>query len=232
MASATAGARELLAEDGATEKATSMVSVSHVYSGSSGVWWSTGAAPGARLTAVTSDDARPDVSAKLAEIPVPVWDDFKPGVAFRDILPTFAHHDHRSAVVADLTQWCEPLQPNVIVGIDARGFLLGPLVADRLEVGFVPIRKAGKTPGPCIQTEIVGEYATDTLELRSDLITAGASVIVIDDLVATGGSMLGAKELVQEAGASVVGFAAFVDLPGLGGSSKLAPVPFHACLSF
>lgn len=168
----------------------------------------------------------------LSAIPVPIWGDFKPGVEFRDILPAFTNHQHRSLIIDDLTQWCAPLQPDVILGIDARGFLLGPLIADRLEIGFVPIRKAGKTPGPCVSTEIVGEYATDILELRSDLVTAGQRVVVVDDLVATGGSMLGAGRLVASLGATVVGFAAFVDLPELGGSAKLGDVPFHATLSY
>lgn len=181
---------------------------------------------------MTQNDSQHEPVSDLASIPVPVWHDFKPGVAFRDILPTFTDHRHRSLVIDDLAQWCGDLAPDVILGIDARGFLLGPLIADRLQVSFVPIRKAGKTPGPCVRTEIVGEYATDVLELRSDLVKAGDRVVVVDDLVATGGSMLGASRLVASVDAVVVGFAAFVDLPGLGGSKKLGDVPFHATLTY
>lgn len=167
-----------------------------------------------------------------ANIPIPSWDNFKPGVQFRDILPAFADPTWREVIITDLTTWCTSHTPDVIVGIDARGFLLGPLIADRLGSHFVPIRKAGKTPGPVITTDIVGEYAQDTLEIRPDLMPAGARAIIVDDLVATGGSMLGAIHLTRDAGADVVGCAAFVDLPALGGSARLAPTPFHATRTF
>ena len=126
------------------------------------------------------------------------------------------------------------LRPDVVAGLDARGFILGAVVAYELNVGFVPIRKKGKLPFTTVQETYELEYGSATVELHTDAVKAGDRVLLIDDLIATGGTMMAGKKLLEKLGASVTEGAAIVDLPELGGSDKLraSGLPLFTLLDF
>ena len=143
---------------------------------------------------------------------VPDWP--APGVQFRDITPLLADaFVHRYMDAA--------MRPDVVAGLDARGFILGAVVAYELNVGFVPIRKKGKLPFTTVEETYELEYGSATVELHTDAVKPGARVLLIDDLIATGGTMMAGKKLLEKLGAHVMEGAAIVDLPELGGSQKL-----------
>ena len=111
---------------------------------------------------------------------------------------------------------------DLVVGVESRGFILGAAVADRLGAGFVPVRKVGKLPGRTIRATYELEYGTDSLEMHDDAIAAGQRVLIVDDLLATGGTAKATVDLVQQGGGSVVGVAVLIELVELGGRAKLA----------
>ena len=116
---------------------------------------------------------------------------------------------------------------NYVVGLDARGFLLGPVVAQRLGAGFVPVRKQGKLPGACVQATFEKEYGADVFEMQRDALPAGANVLVVDDLIATGGSAAAAGSLVRQLQAKVVEYVFVVSIPFLKGAEKLDAPEYH-----
>ncbi|RXW25221.1 hypothetical protein EST38_g550 [Candolleomyces aberdarensis] len=157
----------------------------------------------------------------------------KKGIVFLDIFPILRDPQVFEAlishVVHHITSHSVGLASNnkidVIVGLDARGFLLGPIVALRLGAAFVPVRKKGKLPGQCIQASYEKEYGTDVFEMQADAIQSGQNVVVIDDLIATGGSAKAAGELVKNLGGNVLEYIFIIELLFLKASSKLdAPV--------
>jgi adenine phosphoribosyltransferase len=152
---------------------------------------------------------------------VPDWP--QPGVRFRDITPLLL--DARAMrVLVDQFVWryMDPVRrPDVVAGIDARGFIIGSVVAFELGVGFVPVRKKGKLPFETLSESYALEYGSATVEVHRDATREGQRVLLIDDLIATGGTMLAGYRLLQRLGASVVEGAAIVDLPELGGSKAL-----------
>jgi adenine phosphoribosyltransferase len=152
---------------------------------------------------------------------VPDWP--APGVQFRDITPLLQNPKvFRVLIDAFVHRYMEPgLRPDVVAGLDARGFILGAVVAYELNVGFVPIRKKGKLPFSTIAETYELEYGSATVELHTDAVKAGDRVLLIDDLIATGGTMMAGKRLIEKLGAQVMEGAAIVDLPELGGSRKL-----------
>jgi adenine phosphoribosyltransferase len=113
------------------------------------------------------------------------------------------------------------MRPDVVAGLDARGFILGAVIAYELNVGFVPVRKKGKLPFTTVEETYELEYGSATVELHTDAVKAGDRVLLIDDLIATGGTMMAGKKLLEKLGAHVMEGAAIVDLPELGGSEKL-----------
>jgi adenine phosphoribosyltransferase len=113
------------------------------------------------------------------------------------------------------------LRPDVVAGLDARGFILGSVVAYELGLGFVPIRKKGKLPFTTVEETYELEYGSATVELHTDAVKPGQRVLLIDDLIATGGTMLAGKKLLEKLGATVIEGAAIVDLPELGGSQRI-----------
>jgi adenine phosphoribosyltransferase len=113
------------------------------------------------------------------------------------------------------------LRPDVVAGLDARGFILGSVVAYELGLGFVPIRKKGKLPFTTVEETYELEYGSATVELHTDAVKPGQRVLLIDDLIATGGTMMAGKKLLEKLGASVIEGAAIVDLPELGGSERI-----------
>ena len=152
---------------------------------------------------------------------VPDWP--APGVQFRDITPLLQDpHVFRVLIDAFVHRYMDPaLRPDVVAGLDARGFILGSVVAYELNVGFVPIRKKGKLPYTTVEETYELEYGSATVELHTDAVARGQRVLLIDDLIATGGTMMAGKRLLEKLGASVTEGAAIVDLPELGGSERL-----------
>ncbi len=152
---------------------------------------------------------------------VPDWP--APGVQFRDITPLLQEaRVFRVLIDAFVHRYMEPTRrPDIVAGLDARGFILGAVVAYELNIGFVPIRKKGKLPFATVEETYELEYGSATVELHTDAVKQGQQVLLIDDLIATGGTMMAGKKLLQKLGAKVMEGAAIVDLPELGGSEKL-----------
>jgi adenine phosphoribosyltransferase len=152
---------------------------------------------------------------------VPDWP--MPGIAFRDITPLLQNAEAFQILVDTFVRrYQDPaLRPDVVAGLDARGFIIGAVVAYQLKVGFVPIRKKGKLPFTTVEETYALEYASATVELHTDAVKAGDRVLLIDDLIATGGTMMAGYRLLKRLGAHVLEGAAIVDLPDLGGSQKL-----------
>jgi adenine phosphoribosyltransferase len=152
---------------------------------------------------------------------VPDWP--APGVQFRDITPLLQDpRVFRVLIDAFVHRYMAPdLRPDVVAGLDARGFILGSVVAYELGLGFVPIRKKGKLPFTTVEETYELEYGSATVELHTDAVKPGQRVLLIDDLIATGGTMMAGKKLLEKLGASVIEGAAIVDLPELGGSERI-----------
>ncbi len=152
---------------------------------------------------------------------VPDWP--VPGVQFRDITPLLQNAKvFRVLIDAFVHRYMDTgMRPDVVAGLDARGFILGAVVAYELNVGFVPIRKKGKLPFTTVEETYELEYGSATVELHTDAVRSGDRVLLIDDLIATGGTMMAGKKLLEKLGATVTEGAAIVDLPELGGSQKL-----------
>jgi len=165
---------------------------------------------------------------------VPDWP--SPGVQFRDITPLLQNPKvFRVMVDAFVHRYMDPgMRPDVVAGLDARGFILGSVIAYELAVGFVPIRKKGKLPFTTVEETYELEYGSATVELHTDAVKPGQRVLLVDDLIATGGTMMAGKRLLEKLGAQVVEGAAIVDLPELGGSARLreAGLPLFTLLDF
>lgn len=159
-----------------------------------------------------------------------------PGVQFRDITPLLQDAKvFRVLIDAFVHRYMEPeRRPDVVAGLDARGFIMGAVVAYELGVGFVPIRKKGKLPFTTVEETYELEYGSATVELHTDAVKPGSRVLLIDDLIATGGTMMAGKKLLEKLGASVIEGASIVDLPELGGSAKLrnAGLPLFTLVDF
>ena len=152
---------------------------------------------------------------------VPDWP--SPGVQFRDITPLLQDPKvFRVMIDAFVHRYMDAaLRPTVVAGLDARGFIIGSVIAYELAVGFVPIRKKGKLPFTTVEETYELEYGSATVELHTDAVRAGDRVLLVDDLIATGGTMMAGKRLLEKLGATVTEGAAIVDLPELGGSHRL-----------
>ncbi len=171
-----------------------------------------------------------DIKALIRTIP-----DFPaPGIQFRDITTLIAHGEGLAATIDHLVERAVRSRPAAVAGIEARGFIFGAAIAARLRLGFLPLRKAGKLPGETIGIDYALEYGAARIELDPGAIEAGARVLLVDDLIATGGTALAGAELLRQAGA-VVDHALFViDLPDLGGADALraAGVEAEALVDF
>jgi adenine phosphoribosyltransferase len=145
----------------------------------------------------------------------------KPGILFYDITTLLKDKRGLKGAIDGLKAQYEGLGVDVVLGIEARGFIFAPALAYALEAGFVPVRKPRKLPGDCAQVTYDLEYGTDTLEVHRDAIPAGSRVLIVDDLLATGGTASAAIQLVEELGGIVAGVAFFIELTFLGGREKL-----------
>jgi adenine phosphoribosyltransferase len=159
-----------------------------------------------------------DLASKIRDIP-----DFpKRGIVFKDIMPLLADPESLRDTVERLAEFAEPRKPDLILGAEARGFILGAALAYRLGCGFVAARKPGKLPWRTISAKYALEYGFDALELHADAITSGARVLIHDDLLATGGTARAKVDLVEQLGGTVVGLAFVIELQFLNGREKLA----------
>ena len=144
----------------------------------------------------------------------------EPGVLFRDILPVLADPGAYRAMLEELTKAAVPFAPAVIVAPEARAFLLAAPLADRLGAGVVAVRKPGKLPGPVLGEEYVLEYGSGRLEMPADLVLDGRRALIVDDVLATGGTVAAAARLVRRAGADVAGALFLIELAALGGRER------------
>jgi adenine phosphoribosyltransferase len=158
----------------------------------------------------------------------------KPGILFRDITTLLGDGRAFHAAVEALVEPWRAAKPDKVAGLEARGFILGGAVAAALQVGFVPIRKRGKLPHQSIRERYALEYGTDELEIHVDAVREGERVLVVDDLVATGGTALASVTLVERLHAKVVGASFVIELPDLGGAERIRArgVSVHSLVSF
>jgi len=145
----------------------------------------------------------------------------KPGILFRDLTPLMRDPHGWQEVIRRLGRLCDRWQPDLIVGIESRGFIVGTALATAMHLGFVPVRKPGKLPGEVTGVDYSLEYGNDRLEIHSDALADGQRVLVIDDLLATGGTAAACAELVQAAGGKLCGFGFVAELAGLEGRLRL-----------
>ncbi len=158
----------------------------------------------------------------------------KPGIQFRDITTLLADPTAYRETIDQLAAPFLDVGIDRVIGIEARGFILGGALADRLHAGFVPVRKKGKLPHETLRVAYALEYGTDEIEIHRDALAHGERVLLVDDLIATGGTALAAVQLVETLGATIIAAAFVIDLPELGGSQKLRSrgVDIHTLLSF
>ncbi|KAG6004929.1 hypothetical protein E4U21_000598 [Claviceps maximensis] len=159
-----------------------------------------------------------------------------PGIDFIDIMPLFANIDAHatllSALEMQIAQTFGDSKPDVIVGLDARGFLFGPGLALRLGAGFAAVRKQGKLPGPCVTAEYIKEYGKDMFQMQQDAIKEGQKVLIVDDIIATGGSAKAAADLVTQLKGQVMGYLFILEISVLKGRDKLGTAPTSILLQF
>jgi adenine phosphoribosyltransferase len=154
----------------------------------------------------------------------------KPGVMFKDINPLLADPVAFGTVIQALAEQASAASVNKIAGIEARGFFFAAPVALEMCLGVLPIRKAGKLPGPTIRETYALEYGSATVEIQQGAVEAGDRVLVIDDVLATGGTAVAAATLLRSAGAEPVGLSVLLELTFLGGRERVAPLPVSALL--
>jgi len=156
----------------------------------------------------------------------------RPGIVFKDITPVLADTDAFAAAIAGLAAPWRAAPPDAVAGIEARGFILGAALARELRCGFVPLRKPGKLPGPTLAVEYALEYGHDRLEIHADALPPGANVLVVDDVLATGGTLRAGVALVRRQGARVCAAEVLVELSPLGGRAGWDdPAPLRAVLA-
>ena len=172
--------------------------------------------------------ATTELAAKVRD--VPDWP--KPGIVFKDIMPLLADPVALREAVDLLAEWAEPRRPEVILGGEARGFIIGAALAYRLGCGFVAARRPGKLPWKTVSAEYALEYGSNTLELHADAIRGGGRVLVHDDVLATGGTARAKVELVEQLGGEVVGLAFLIELAFLNGRERLASYDVHSLIQY
>ncbi len=163
---------------------------------------------------------------------VPDWPE--PGVQFRDITPLLQNPRVFRVLIDQFVHRYFGLKADAVAGLDARGFIIGSVLAYELGIGFVPIRKKGKLPFATVAESYELEYGSATVEIHTDAVRPGSRVLLIDDLIATGGTMLAGRRLLERLGATVIEGAVIVDLPELGGSARVreSGLPLFTLVSF
>lgn len=169
-----------------------------------------------------------DLRAYIREVP-----DFpQPGILFRDVTPLLKDAAAFNAALDSMQDYVASREADAIVGIESRGFLFGTPLAARLGLPFVPVRKPGKLPAAHMSIEYALEYGEGQLDIHSDALSAGDSVVIVDDLLATGGTAVGAAKLVELLGAPVAGFAFLIELKGLEGRKRLQDYDVFALIDY
>src|SRR6185312_5783672 len=169
-----------------------------------------------------------DLREKVREVP-----DFpRPGVGFKDITPLLADPHALQETIEKLAEWAAPRKPDIVLGAEARGFILGGALADRIGCGFVPARRLGKLPPETVSATYALEYGQNSLELHPDAIGDGARVLINDDVLATGGTVQAIGKLVEDLGGTVVGTAFIIELSFLNGRQKLGDWDVHALIAY
>ena len=169
-----------------------------------------------------------DLASKIRDIP-----DFpKDGIVFKDIMPLLADAEAFRATVDRLAEFAGPRRPDLVLGAEARGFMLGGALAYRLGCGFVAARKPGKLPWRTISAKYALEYGFDALELHADAIAQGSRVLIHDDLLATGGTAAAAGKLVELTGGIVAGYGFVIELTALGGRQRLAGYDMFSIIQY
>lgn len=169
-----------------------------------------------------------DLRSLIRDVP-----DFpRPGIVFKDVMPLLADPAALQQAVDALADWAEPRRPDVVVGAEARGFILGAALAYKLGCGFVCARKPGKLPYLTVGAKYALEYGFDALEMHVDALRPGSRVLIHDDLLATGGTARAKIDLVEQLGAEVVGLAFVVELTFLSGRDRLYGYDVHSLVSY
>lgn len=183
---------------------------------------------------VTTTDTWRDVSeaADLKRLIRDVPDYPKPGVLFRDITPLLRDPSGLAMAVELMSQPFRGRHIDLVVGAESRGFIFGTAVANVLSAGFVPVRKPGKLPSRTRRVEYSLEYGTDALEMHADALERGQNVLIVDDLLATGGTLGACCELVRQSGAQICAVAVLIELTALGGRSLLEPCPVFSVIRY
>ena len=156
----------------------------------------------------------------------------KEGIVFKDITPILANAELFRATIDLLCASADGVKVDKIVGIDARGFIFAAAVADRLNVGFVPVRKKGKLPWKCIEAAYALEYGEAVVEIHEDAVKPGERILLVDDLLATGGTAAAAVELLSGLGADIIAISFLIELSFLNGREKLGAHPVKSILNF
>lgn len=169
-----------------------------------------------------------DYRALIREVP-----DFpKPGILFYDITTLLKDQKAFAAIADELTAYYQEKGVSKVVGIESRGFIYGGVLAQRLNAGFVPVRKPGKLPADCFEVKYSLEYGSNSLAVHRDAILKGEQVLIVDDLLATGGTAAATVSLVRQLGGEIVGLDFLVELQGLNGRAKLAGYPIHSTILY
>jgi adenine phosphoribosyltransferase len=180
-------------------------------------------------------DIGPDVDPRITALMARVRDvpDFpKPGILFRDLTPLMGHGPSLRSCVELMVERVAAHRPDVVVAVESRGFIFGAPVAVALGVGFAPVRKPGKLPFTTNRRSYDLEYGTDSLEMHADAVVAGSRVVIVDDLLATGGTAAATADLVREQGAQVVACAFVVELAALDGRRRLGDAAVDALIVY
>lgn len=156
----------------------------------------------------------------------------KEGILFYDISTLLAHPDAWQVALGRMVKMVTNFQPDILAGIESRGFLMSAALASRVGLGSTMIRKKGKLPGDIIEYQYDLEYGTDTIEIQADALKKGQRVVILDDLLATGGTMAASIKLVNQLGAEVVGVVCMIELTFLNGRDKLGDVPFNTLMAY
>jgi adenine phosphoribosyltransferase len=175
-------------------------------------------------------DAQRIVNLKAAIREIPDWP--KKGILFYDVTTLLKQPRCFGDTIDALIEPYKGRQVDLVLGMEARGFIFAPTVAYALKAGFVPVRKPGKLPAAKYRAEYQLEYGTDSLEIHQDAIQSGQSVLIVDDLIATGGTALAVAEMAEKMGAKVIGLAFVVELSFLNGKDKLQKYDVHSILKY
>jgi adenine phosphoribosyltransferase len=169
-----------------------------------------------------------DLKAKVRDVP-----DFpQPGVVFRDIMPLLADKEALRQTIQELADWSRQKEPDLVLGAEARGFILGPAIAYEIGCGFVAARRPGKLPPETVSATYALEYGQNALEVHPEMIGRGSRVLIHDDVLATGGTVEAIAGLVESLGGEVVGCAFIIELTFLGGRERLSQYDLHALIEY